>query len=336
MFRLVKKKQTEPVTLREHSERRNRVLLRRRAGGVGDILMQRMMMEDMSQTFDGLRLFFTCPDTYLFFAERNPYVSTVRLAEVIDRDYGIIYDITTACRVHESRLGGRNRTHRSDIWAAFCGCTLTNHRMHLRADDPEATKMLKESLKLRNPEGKPTVLIAPHSQNDLFGTAKSLTNLQIAGLVRHLHSTGHKVISVHNSHIEILSMLGVDQYVNVPSETWLYLTALSDYVVTVDTGTFHMAGGLGKPMVGVFTFTDGKVYGKYYDFILVQKHRDDGWDCGPCFVVTSCPKSDEPRKPCCTELRPKEIVAGFESARRRWPMRGDDDKLDAGLSEELA
>jgi len=49
-------------------------------------------------------------------------------------------------------------------------------------------------------------------------------------------------------------------------------------------GVVDLAGGLGKPLCGIFTFADGKIYGKHYDFVLVQKHRDNGnWNCGSCF-----------------------------------------------------
>jgi ADP-heptose:LPS heptosyltransferase len=94
----------------------------------------------------------------------------------------------------------------------------------------------------------------------------------------------------------------------------------ADYVVSVDSAAFHCAGGLGKPLTGIFTYCDGKVYGKYYDFVLVQKHRDNGdWPCGPCFHWPSCPKSKEMLKPCLTELTPDILADGLERMFQKWP-----------------
>jgi hypothetical protein len=106
--------------------------------------------------------------------------------------------------------------------------------------------------------------------------------------------------------------MNVPQILNIHPSIWMALTKISDYVISVDTSTFHLAGGLGKKLVGIFTFTDGEIYGKYYDFILVQKHRSNGdWDCGPCFNNHACPKSSDIHKPCLTELSSDDIIDGF-------------------------
>ena len=74
-------------------------------------------------------------------------------------------------------------------------------------------------------------------------------------------------------------------------------------------------------MTGIFTFANGKTYGKYYDFILVQKHMDDGnWDCGPCYNYRICPKTQKELKPCLTELTEKEIKEGINKMFKKWPI----------------
>jgi ADP-heptose:LPS heptosyltransferase len=89
--------------------------------------------------------------------------------------------------------------------------------------------------------------------------------------------------------------------------------SLADYVISVDTSAFHLAGGLKKPLMGIFTFADGKVYGKYFNFVLVQKHRDNGnWDCGPCYNFSICPKSPLKVKPCLTELKYDDFMIGIQ------------------------
>lgn len=311
MFKLVKKQTISPISLKEHFERRNRVLIKRRVGGYGDILMQRMIWEDFSKELPELEFNYTCPAQYYDFANNHPFIKTIKIEEVEERNFGIIYDITTPCRVHESRYGASNKDNRSDIWARHCGIELKNHNMHMHLDE-YILQISHNGIKNINPENLPTVLFTPQSTTCEFGQAKSLMPHQMKEVVEKLRNMGFFVFSIHNNNIEVFDEMNVPQILNIHPSMWMALTKISDYVISVDTSTFHLAGGLGKKLVGIFTFTDGEVYGKYYDFILVQKHRSNGdWDCGPCFSNHTCPKSSDINKPCLTELTSDDIIAGF-------------------------
>lgn len=311
MFKLVKKQTLHPISLKEHYQRKNRVLIKRRVGGYGDILMQRMMWEDFKKKNPSLDFTYACPSDYFEFANNHPYIKTIKIDEVNEREYGIIYDITTPCRVHESKHGAKNTKNRSDIWANYCGVQLENHKMYLQVDN-EVKKIIKDGLHNLNPENLPTVLFTPQSTSCEFGMAKSLMPQQIKEIVKKLRLMGYFVFSIHNENIPTFDELNVPQMIKVHPTVWISLVDCADYVISVDTSTFHLAGGLSKKLVGIFTFTDGKLYGKYYDFSLVQKHRDDGnWDCGPCFMNHLCPKSDQIQKPCLTELSSDDIIRAF-------------------------
>lgn len=304
MFKLVKKQVKKPISLRDHYQRRNKVLVKRRCGGFGDILVQRMMFEDMSAT--GMDITFACPLYYLHMAKNHPFAKAIRIEDAKEEEFGVVYDITTVCRVHEAKMGDNNKDNRSDIWAAHCGIELKNHNMFLAANE-KVVEQFRDYYR-----GKKTVLLATQSTNDEFGMAKSLTNEQIEALVDGLRKLGYHPISVHNEIQAVYESLGVEQFTDLDIDPWIALVAAADFIISVDTGTFHIAGGLKKPLVGVFSFTDGKVYGKYYDFVLVQKHRDNGdWDCGPCFNVGFCPKSTEIMKPCMTTISANDILQGL-------------------------
>jgi len=320
MLKLIKKKPLSPITLREHYLRRNKIAVKRRGGGHGDILVQRMLFEDMQKADPDLQITFTCPQHYIEFAENHPFSEAVCLDDFVDRNYGIVYDITTCCRVHECKYGSENDKNRSDIWAEFCGIKLENHNMYL-SYKPEDEQRNKQRLCSLNTKKLPTVLFQPYSTTCDFGTGKSLTEKQIIETAQTLKYLGYFVFNTSDREKTILKELGIHQFLREKTKDWIGLTAASDYVISVDTATFHLAAGLKKPLVGIFSFTDGKLYGKYYDFVLVQKHRDNGdWDCGPCYFMSNCPKSSELQKPCMKELTTENIIEGFFKATQRWPV----------------
>lgn len=282
--------------------------------------MQRMMFEDLSTSFPSMEINYCCPEKYLKLASDHPFVKSFAIEKTNDREYGAVYDISTACRVHESRSMGLNTLHRSDIWANHCGFNLTNHNCHMEAKN---VSYYKDCLKSINPNNLPTVLFATKSTNCPFGIAKSLTDQQVFDTCKSLIDSGYFVFTIHDSHLDLFEMMGLPQLTNIEIESWIGMVEAADYVISIDTGTFHMAGSLGKPLVGIFSFTNGKIYGKYYDFELVQKHRDNGdWDCGPCYMFVNCPKSNSPVKPCMKELTSEDIMKAFRKIIEKTQVAG--------------
>lgn len=306
MLKLIKRKHN--LSIRDFYNRRNKVLIRRTLGGFGDILMQRMMFEDFSKI--DVEIHYACPHEFMEMSLNHPFLKNIKeINKVSLIDYGIIYDITTICAITESKELSNNKRHRSDIWANHCGVELTKHEMHLYPEI-EQIENCKRLIKEINPNGKTVVLLATRSVDNDFAIAKSLTETQIEKLVSSIIENDMIPITVHKNHQDIYNRLNVKQFVSLHPQTWIALVACSDIIVSIDTATFHIAGGLKKPLVGIFSFTDGKVYGKYYKFLLVQKHRDNGdWDCGPCFNCHACPKEKVlKQKPCLTEIDPSDIM----------------------------
>jgi ADP-heptose:LPS heptosyltransferase len=192
--------------------------------------------------------------------------------------------------------------------------------MHLNPLPEYLELAKKEFQSLTN---KPIIILSTKSTNDAFGIAKSLLDSQVKNLVKEIKDLGLFPISLNHHNQYVYEQLEVEQRQMIHPQLWIAYIAAADYVISVDTATFHIAGGLKKPLVGIFSFTDGKIYGKYYDFILVQKHRDNGnWPCGPCFNHYECPRELHcPVKPCLTELSFDEIAQGLHSALNKWPWK---------------
>jgi len=318
------------LTLREFHERRNKILIIRTSRGIGDILTHRMVFEDFKLTMPEAYLVFACPAKYHELLLGHPYLDeVVDSARVNVTDYMISYNTSQCCILQESATAPFIDQTRPDIWAEHCGVKLTKHEMYLPFLTEERIQAGEQRVnKLQGMMGYPRhnkrVLLCPAA----FEPMRTLTDGQIERVVDYLRKKKLFVYATHTNDIPLLKQLGVPLLRNFSIQDWMSFIHAADYVVSVDTATFHYAGGIKKPLTGIFTYVDGKLRGKYYDFVLVQKHRDNGdWSCGPCFAWTECshPKCQNPgpvfeQKPCMTELTVEEICQGIEKMLERWPV----------------
>ena len=335
------KKKPKPTgnTLRDFYNKRNKVLIIRNSRGIGDILNCRMLFKNFKDLEPNIHLTFACFEDYVELVKDHPYLdSVISVDEINKNNYMTSYDISNCCIQYESREMGRNIKHRAEIWANHCGIELTNHDMCLpfitnekMIDGSLALKQLRDASQLKHNKNGPSVLFTPLAYEKL----RSLTLEQISGTVQHMRKKGLFVYSAHNTTVEVLSKLEIPVLVGKTLTDWMSYVHAADYVVTADTSSFHYAGGIKKPLTGIFTHVDGKLRGKFYDFILVQKHRDNGdWPCGPCYNYLYCshPKCDAPvvgpnnqrtplgLRPCLTELTNDEITAGIDKMLLKWPI----------------
>jgi hypothetical protein len=304
------------LSLRDFYNLRNKVLIYRNLGGLGDILMHRMMFEDFKNINPEMKLIFACPPQYHDAVKDHPYIDEVLdCNHVVMSDYVMAYNTSSACTRHEIAAAPLSDKHRSDIWANHCGVELQNHNMHIRLSEDELDYGRKWVKKI-NTEDKPTVVFCPISAM----RSKNLQPFQMTGIVKGLREMGYFVYSIHNTPIPELEELNVPVIFGQKTRQWMGIIMAADYALTVDTAAFHFAGGMGKPLTGVFTWADGKVYGKYFDFVLVQKHRDNGdWPCGPCYTWLHCPLSKDRLKPCLTKISPEMVLDGCRKMFAKWP-----------------
>lgn len=334
-----KPKPTEP-TLRDFYNKRNKVLIVRDARGIGDILNCRMLFKNFKTLEPDLHLTFACFEEYFELVKDHPCLDEVISIENIDKNnYMTSYDISNCCTKYESSEMNKNTKHRAEIWADHCGLSLKDHDMHLPfisreklLDGSLSLKQLRNTSQLRHNNNGPNVLFSPIAYEKI----RSLPDDRITEIVKYMRKKGLFVYSIHSAPISVLTALEVPVLTGRTFADWMSYIHAAHYVVTVDTSTFHYAGGINKPLTGIFTHVDGKLRGKFYDFVLVQKHRDNGdWPCGgPCYNYLYCshPKCDAPvvgpnnqrtplgLRPCVTELTMAEIEAGIDKMLDRWPI----------------
>ena len=186
---MIIKKRKKQISIKDFYERRNKVLIKRRLGGFGDILMQRMMFEDLSSI--GFDIYYSCPHQFIEMAQDHKFLKNepIEISKLDENTFGAIYDITTICMLTESKEKGKNNKHRSDIWANYCGLELTNHEMYLNPE-VESVNFCMGVLDKINPEKKPVILLCTKSSNNPLGTAKGMTEQQVRDVVNYVKKIG--------------------------------------------------------------------------------------------------------------------------------------------------
>lgn len=296
----------DSLSLREFHKRRNKVLILRDTGGLGDVLMMRMIFEGFKKAMPESELYFAIPINYHKAASHHPYIKEVLNSKEIDENkFGISYNLTTTCVRYETKIRPRADRHRAEIWSNYCGLILNKPNMQLNF--PESIiDFGKNKLNRIIPKNKGYVCFTPISNM----VSKDLNHTQIREVISGLKQLGYSPYILHH-----LPVPKVDCPVIIGElDEWIGLLNASDYVISVDTAAFHAANGLGKPTVAIFSWADGKVYTKFHEkCILIQRHREDNpeWTCGPCYNHNACPKTNDAKKPCITEITSKEIIEAF-------------------------
>ncbi|MCH7605484.1 glycosyltransferase family 9 protein [Patescibacteria group bacterium] len=296
------------LSLKDFYEKRNKILMIRSVGGLGDIIMHRMIFEDIKLLMPEAEVHFACPRQYHDAVKDHPLIDKLISIEDIDKSkYILSYNTTTACGRTEMRLAPHSGYHRSDIWANHCGIELTRHNMHfvLTNEEKEEGKRIIENV--RDREG-PSVLVCPTSAM----VNKNLLDRQLLELTEGIRDRGLYPFGLHNHPLLILAKNDMPYISNINIRQWLSVIHQADYVVSVDTATFHAAGGMKKPLVGTFTFTNAETYGKYYPTVeLVQGHCPAGYS--GCYNWGVCPYiEDGPVVPCCSNISSESILKAFD------------------------
>lgn len=304
------------LRLNQFYEKRTKVLVNRQVGGLGDIFMHRMMFEDIKDLIPLAEIHFACPKAYHEAVQDHPFVTKVLDSETVDiSDYMVHYNTTTACGRYEESIAPRSDLHRSDIWAKQCGLNLKKHNMHLRLTEEEKhwgkTRIAKERTK-----DAPTVCLCPTSSM----AQKDMTPENMQAVADGLLERGYNVVALHTNPIKPLVNKGIPCIHKVRIREWMSILYAADYVISVDTAAFHCAGGFGTPMVGLFTWTNGSVYGKYYENTeLVQGLCPVGHQ--GCYVWSACPCKKEALVPCCVNVNSQKnhTLEAFDRLVSRFP-----------------
>jgi ADP-heptose:LPS heptosyltransferase len=313
------------MSLKKFAEQRNNILFISDWGGLGDVIIHRMLFHDVKKIIQDAKIHFCCLPQYADVVADHPYIDRIlNPSEVKKEDYIVFYqtDVKIANK-YETNKGSECTRNRAEVWSLYCGFEIEDHELHFNLNDKIKEQYKEKIEKFRIKKDQPIIIFSPKSAI----STKSLLPKHIEKIAKYLED--FNVIVLEKNQNDEMKNLGIQTICNTTLFDWIYYTSVSDYVISVDTSTFHLAGGLKKPLLGIFTFANGKTYGKYYDFVLVQKHKDNGdWDCGPCYNFKLCPKTNKELKPCLTELSFNSIETGIREMFNKWPWNN---KISLGV-----
>ena len=317
------------LSLKEFFEKRNTILINRSCGGLGDILMHRMIFEDIKILMPDAQLHFACPKVYHDAVCDHPFIDKIVDCETVDKqDYLICYNTTTACGRTELKIAPSSGPHRSDIWANHCGFNLTRHNMHFIVNEEEKTKGYEAIEEVRDREG-PSVIIAPTSAM----INKNLKEKEIWEIVQALRQKGLFPFVLHNYPVNEVCKNDTPMVVTQNIRKWMGIINQANYVISVDTSVFHCAGGMGKPTLGIFTFANGEVYSKYYEKVEIVQGPCP-WDHNGCYNWGNCPHLQKNSfLPCHSGLNSEMILSKVDSMLGKWTLTDSIRGKDATVNQ---
>ncbi len=313
--------------------KRNKVLVFRKWGGLGDLVNSRPLFKAIKDACSDFHVTYAVPSKFHQMLEDHPFIdSLIDCNEVDLNDYGYKVDISTDCGSYEVANAPFVDKHRSDIWAEMSlSMELNDHDFQVNLDQDLREEMAQD-LKIKyGYDYNPKIVLFPRSAS----TSKDLNDETLFEFINIIEEKGYHpcVLDV----TERVQGLKIPHIYGLELKEFIHTLSLFDYVVSVDTGPFHIAASLGIPTLGIFGWTDGKILSSYHPKVkILQRHRDDceshPWaSTCPCWNWPVCAhkvrgKSTIPLR-CMESLNANEIDQAFCELVKKYPADKNPDNI---------
>ena len=288
------------ISLSRFVERWNRVLVVRRWGGLGDIVNTRPIFKTIKTLYPFLGVDYALPRAFHDAVSDSIYVDNVLDVDAADLDdYGYVVDISHDCKIYEEETRPRVDKHRSDIWAEkSIGLKLVDHDYHFRLDPDLVESMGTTFDKVSG--GKATRI-------GLVPTSADISRSMAADQWVEFARGRGDVVPI----LERDPGCGVSCVAGLTVRELIHLVAALDYLVTVDTGPFHLAAAFAIPTFLVCSWTDPAVIAAHHPKALWYPKRSRADGVCPCYDWPRCEWRVRPL-PCSAEMTADVLAAGLD------------------------
>lgn len=234
---------------------KSKTLLYRRVGGLGDIVVHRMLFPVLSRHTE---LHFACPRQYHDIAA-SPFLAGLHDLDVERSQFNEVWDTSEICGRYDLQGGDWQR---SDIWAAHCGYALDSHDLHFDLTEAE--------LAWGRERTGGTLGVCPISAS----VRKDIPRDVLLPVLHALSAKGQRYTLIHTGSVYDLPAVSGNGFRELAA-----LLAGCDRVLCCDSAHFHICGGLGIPTVAVFrmgadTGHLGDVVGRYYPHKVILQGEE--------------------------------------------------------------
>lgn len=308
-------------------EQERAVLVTRRHGGLGDILMTRPLFHEIKRLRPGAEVTYALPRIYhQAVSDVSDIDHLVDHEKVRPSEWPWACDISSACLRHE--VGYRNRVflHRSEVWASHLGLPSVDVSTTFRFSEEELA-LARRRMDAAS-RGTEVLLVTPFSADRI----KDLPWDLLEETVSWCRERNLVPVVLHDRPASLPD--GMSLITGVTIREWMACFTMAKMVLSADTAGVHMAGLLRVPACGVFSFTSAEVMTRHYPTVAsvqLAAGTEGGLDCCPCYDPGSCPYlTEEKTTPCVTGITREMIRRGLDEAaalpevERRWSVSRSD------------
>ena len=159
------KNDSKKYSLKTLLNKRNKIAIIRRHGGLGDIVNQMCLFKTIKTLYPELHITYYIPKNYFELVDSNPYIDEILDVNEMDLNkYGYVCDISYDCGKYESSKMPFVDKHRSDIWAELSlGIKLIDHDFCIKPDINTVELMKKQMIDKFKYTANPKIAICPKS-----------------------------------------------------------------------------------------------------------------------------------------------------------------------------
>ncbi len=281
--RLVSRNISTPIAQLPGSANPYKFAVRRRLGGIGDVVMTTVALRGLKEKFPKCHITYATSEYGYGHAlfdvlQHNPYIDNLMsCGDFVENRFDYWADVTEIDIIVET--SNPVPIERIDIYCSYLGVAPTSKIPYYKVTEEEKT-WAKDYLKWTDK----IVFLNPASNADRRNVPRdTLTNL-----VTLLVKDGYKVIIAHHNDILPYEHPSVKRFINGEIRKATALMNEADVVVTHDTGTLHLAGAIKKPIVGLFGNIHPDARASYYEPKKIIWNQDS-CEFSPC-MYKACDK----------------------------------------------